>query len=407
MTPDSPLVQGIGNNIAAFRNAANLSQPDLAARINKSVQWLRGVEQGRLYADRLTDLINIANVLDCRLDDLLGRPIDALAPGVKPKVEAVGAVREAIKRTPVVTASGTAPELAEVGSRVAEAWTVWHSSPTAHRVLGGILPALITDVMAAYRGADDRRQAARTLAGAWQVTRQWLHHIPEGELAWVAAERAMSAAREAEDPHLIALGAWALSASYRRAGQQDEATRLCLSAADELKGRIDGANPDHDLLADYGMLHLAASISAAQSDEDGRAWALHRVAEDTARALGARYQAWTAFGRGNVDIHGLALQAELGRSDAVIEYSRRLNIDAVPSVERRTRALIDTARGFASRGDDEAAALVLIDAEKISADEVHHSGLVHEMLRTMVHRDRARSRSHVRGLAQRCGIFAS
>jgi hypothetical protein len=111
----------------------------------------------------------------------------------------------------------------------------------------------------------------------------------------------MNAAREADDPHLIALGAWALSGSYRRAGQQVEATRLCLAAADELEKRIDSSDLQKTLLADYGMLHLAAAISAAQSDEDGRVWALHRVAEDAARALESHYDAWTAFGRGNVD----------------------------------------------------------------------------------------------------------
>lgn len=158
------------------------------------------------------------------------------------------------------------------------------------------------------------------------------------------------------------------------------------------------------MLADYGMLHLAASVSAAQSDEDGRAWALHRVADDAARALGAHYDPWTAFGKTNVDIHGLAISAELGRADTVVEYASRLNIDGMPSVERRAAALINTARGYVRRGDDEAAILVLLDAEKISAEEVRDSTLVRELLRELVYRDRARARTHVRALAQRTGL---
>lgn len=406
MKPES-LLQGIGANISAYRLASGVTQAELASRIGKSVQWVSGVEQGRIHAERLTDLVNIASVLRCRLEDVLGRPVDTLAPGSAPKAEIVSAVREALMRVAVPAVGRDPLPLEQIGPRVAEAWTIWHNSPTAHGVLGGILPALITDANAAYLDTEDRRRGARTLAGAYQVTRQWLHHIPDGDLAWVAAERAMNAAREADDPHLIALGAWALSGSYRRAGQQAEATRLCLNAADELKRRIDADDPQKDLLADYGMLHLSAAISAAQSDEDGRAWALHRVAEETANALGAHYDPWTAFGRGNVDIHGLALEAELGRADAIVEYSRRLNIDEVPSVERRTRALIDTARGFVRRGEDEAAVLVLIDAEKISSDEVHNSGLVAELLREMLHRDRARARSHVHALARRCGLLAA
>ncbi|MEV0898190.1 helix-turn-helix transcriptional regulator [Actinoplanes sp. NPDC049802] len=416
MTPaaTSP-TPGIGAAIATHRRASGLTQAELATRIGKSVQWISAVEQGRKHAERLTDLVSIATVLACTLDDLLGRPVDSLTSGARrvPQAEAIAAVRAVIMRAAVPASQvREVSELEAIGARVADAWSIWHGSPVAHSTLGRLLPSLLDDAIAAYHSAPERRRdAARPLAGAYQITRQWLHHVPDGDLAWVAADRAMSAAREADDPHLIALGAWALSASYRRAGQQDEATRLCLAAADELKvcmdtaGTEDGSNPDPRLLADFGMLHLAAAVSSAQSDDDNRAWALHRVADEAARAIGTSYDPWTAFGRGNVDIHGLALSAELGRADDVIEYSSRLTIDGVPSVERRAAALINTARGYVRRGEDEAAALVLLDAEKVSQEEVHDSTLVRELLRELLHRDRARARTHVLELARRCGLI--
>jgi transcriptional regulator with XRE-family HTH domain len=402
------MIRGIGANVAAHRRAAGVTQQELAARIGKSVQWIRAVEQGHRFADRLTDLLRIAQVVQCTIDDLIGRAIDNLAPGPRPAGEVVAAVREAIMRAAVPQPlKGAVPSSAEVTARVDHAWDIWHGSPTAHSVLGGVLPALIGDAVAAYRADTDRRAAARALSGTYQIARQWLHHIPDGELAWIAADRAMNAAREADDPHLIAVGAWALSASYRRAGQQDEATRLCLAAADDVRPHIDESKPDPVLLADYGILHLAASISAAQSDEDGRAWAFHRVAEQAARVIGNHYQPWTAFGPANVDIHGLAIRAELGRADDVVEYSSRLEIDSMPSVERRTAALINTARGFVRRGEDESAVLVLLDAEKISQEEVRDSTLVRELVRELIYRDRARARPHVRALAQRIGLVSS
>ena len=130
------------------------------------------------------------------------------------------------------------------------------------------------------------------------------------------------------------------------------------------------------------------------------------MANDAARALGVRYDPWTAFGPGNVEIHELALHAELGRADDVVGLAQRLDVDSVPSVERRARVLIDTARGYIRRGEDEAAILVLLDAEKISADEVSHSTLVREMLRELLHRDRARARAHVHALARRISLIA-
>lgn len=403
------LLHGIGANIAAHRRATSITQADLAAQIGKSVQWVSAVEQGRRHADRLTDLLRIAAVVKCTIEDLIGRPIDSLTPGVHPQREDVAAVRNVLLRAavPAPSSAVSPPSLSEIHNRVSSAWTTWHNSPIAHTALGGLLPGLLSDAIAAYNSAENRRAAARILAGTYQITRQWLHHIPDGELAWIAADRAMNTAREADDPHLIALGAWALSAPYRRAGHQDEATRLCLAAADELKPLLDNPASQPKLFAAYGMIHLAGAISAAQSDEDGRAWALHRVANDTAQTLGDRYDPWTVFGLGNVAIHELALHAELGRADAVVDYASRLRIDDVPSVERRARVLIDTARGFVQRGEDEAAILVLLDAEKTSTDEVRHSILVHELLRELLHRDRARARPHVHKLARRVGLIVS
>ena len=343
------------------------------------------------------------------MDGLLGRPVSSLTvPGVHPSPSNAEGVRAVLLRSAIPASSGhPAPDLSEVGQRVAQAWSTWHSSPDAHAVLGGVLPGLLTDALACHEEAEDKRASARVLSGAWQVTRQWLHHLPEGDLAWIAAERAMVAAREADDPQLIALAAWALSAPYRRAGQPDEATRLCLAAGDVIAPLLDTSSPDPGLLAAYGMLHLAAAVSAAQSDEDGRAWALHRVADRAARALGSHYDPWTAFCRANVDIHAVAVHAALGDANAIVDNAARLDLTEMPSPSRRAAALIDIARGFVRRGEDEAAALVLLDAEQTSADRIRHSTLVREMVRELLHRDRARARAHVRGLAQRIGLLAA
>lgn len=410
MTNDADLLRGVGAAIAAHRRAAGVTQLSLAERIGKSVQWVSAVEQGRRHAERLADLVRIATVVGCTVDDLIGRPLDALAPGTGlSQAETVTALREVIMRTagPIPIADPV-PDLADVASRVDDAWTIWHESPSAHRGVGALLPALVADAHAAHASSSDRARSARTLAGAYQITRQWLHHVPSGDLAWVVSDRAAHIAREADDPYLIALSAWALSGPYRRAGHQDEATRLCMVAADEVHTRIDPSNPRKDLLGAYGMLHLAAAVSAAQSDQDGRAWAFHRVAQDTANALGpGYYDPWTKFGAGNVDIHAVAINAELGRPDDVVELSARLNLNSIPSVERRSAALISTARGFVRRGEDESAALVLLDAEQISSDEVHDSTIVRELLRELIIRDRARARPHVHGLARRGGLLAA
>jgi transcriptional regulator with XRE-family HTH domain len=412
MTGDADLLRGVGAAIAAHRRAVGVTQLSLAERIGKSVQWVSAVEQGRRHAERLTDLVRIASAIGCTVDDLIGRPLDGLTPRTDPapaETETAAALRQVIMRSAgPVPVLDPAPDLADVAARVDQAWRVWHESPSAHRAVGAILPALVADAHAARATSSDGVGGARTLAGAYQIARQWLHHVPSGDLAWVVSDRAAHLAREADDPYLIALSAWALSGTYRSAGHQDEATRICLVAADELRARIDPANPRRDLLGAYGMLHLAAAVGAAQSEQDGRAWALHRVAQDTAKTLGRDYyDPWTKFGSGNVDIHAVAMSAVLGRPDDVVELSARLDLNNVPSVERRSSALISVARGLVRRGEDESAVLVLLDAERVSADGVHDSTIVRELLHELIVRDRARARPHVRGLARRGGLLAT
>lgn len=401
------LIEGIGDRVRIYRRAARLEQTQLALLIGKSIPWVSGVENGHVRADRLSDLIAIANACRCNLTDILGGPLDSLTQRPSPRGVQVARVREVIMRTalPIARPSSEPPvSLERVGERVAQAWQTWHSSPTAHDAVGRVLPDLLLDANAAYLSAEDKRRAARTMSGTYQITRLWLHHLPEPDLAWVAAERSVSTAKEADDPHLLALGAWAMSASYRRVGQQEEATRVCLDAADDLQRRL-ANDPTDDLLAAYGMLNLAAAVSSAQSNQAGRAWALHAAAEETARALGQHYDPWTMFGRGNVDIHGLALTAELGDHDAVIDKISQLDLDRVPSVERRSRPYIDAARGYTSRREDFAAVMSLLEAEKISADEVHDSGLVREIVRELLMRDHAQARPYVRALAVRCHLL--
>jgi transcriptional regulator with XRE-family HTH domain len=101
MNESTTLIRGIGTNIAAHRRAADITQADLAARVGRSVQWVSAVEQGRRHADRLTDLLRIATVLRCTLEDLIGRPVDSLAPGMPSRAQSVEAIRAVLLRSAV------------------------------------------------------------------------------------------------------------------------------------------------------------------------------------------------------------------------------------------------------------------------------------------------------------------
>ena len=72
------LLRVIGGNIAARRRAAGITRAGLAEQVGRSVQWVSAVEQGRRHADRLIDLLRIAGVVGCSLEDLVGCSIESL-----------------------------------------------------------------------------------------------------------------------------------------------------------------------------------------------------------------------------------------------------------------------------------------------------------------------------------------
>ncbi len=402
------LTNDVAAGIATYRRAAGLTQSELADRIDKSTSWVSAVEQGSRYAEKLADVMAIAAVLRCRVEDLTRRPVDPLTtPGVQPST-AVDAVRAVILRSPVPSApDGPAESVANVRQQVDQAWALWHGSPTGLSQLGTRLPALLGDALSRHRQAADQRAAAGALSGAWQLAGRWAHHLSEQQLAGIAAERALAAAREADDPHLIALGHWAVAESYGRIGEHAEAVRLCLSASDVLAPSLAAADPSPDLLAAQGMLHLSAAMSTAVCEADGRAWALHRVAEQAAAATGGRYHPWTMFGSGTVDFWAIAIQVGLGDPDAVVDNAAQLDLDAVPSAHRRAVVRINLADGLARRGEDEAAARVLLEAEQTATDKVRTAPQVRDLVRELLRRDRASARTHTLGLARRIGLIAA
>jgi DNA-binding XRE family transcriptional regulator len=78
------LMNDVAAGIATCRRAAGPFQAELAARIDRSTSWVSAVEQGRRYAENLRDVMAIAAVLKCRVEDLTRRPIDPLANPRRP-----------------------------------------------------------------------------------------------------------------------------------------------------------------------------------------------------------------------------------------------------------------------------------------------------------------------------------
>ncbi len=228
-----------GERIQILRERKGLSRPVLAGLVGMSASWLKGIEQGRRLPPRLPVLVKLAEALavgdvavlagtDMDLGGATSVPVASFA---RIPHAAVPAIRDAI-RDPMLSAPDSPVDVEGLAARTDDAWRLWHTSREHRTEVGRILPRLVTDARAAARSAEgaDRRAAQAVLADVCALVQHEIVWASEAELTWTVADRAMTAAQEADTPVALAGAAWTLGMVQRSAGDVDGALSLARDA---------------------------------------------------------------------------------------------------------------------------------------------------------------------------------
>lgn len=389
---------GVGKRIASYRTQRGMTQAVFAGFIGKSVSWVRQVEQGTLHVDKLSLIIDAADILRCRVEDLVGLRTGIIA-GRDGIPQSAAAVRTAVMTWSLPDADPV--PAGDLRSRVADAWGVWHGSRRSYSDVGALLPDLLVDARHAHRA--DPRAAAAALANAYHLARLWLKKVGDYDLAGLCSDRSVALSRQADDPVMLALSAWSVTGVLNASGHPDEGEHVATEAIRVLEPAV---GEDGRLLGLYGQLHLVRAISQARSGQEGAAWGSWDTGDRVARQLGPGWvEPVTCFCEGNVSAHAVAIPAELGQARRAIETAERLDVSGLPSVERRARYFIDVARGYVGQRDDVAAVHMLLRAERESPEELLYSGVCAEMLREMLVRNNAAVRDDLTALSTRVGML--
>jgi transcriptional regulator with XRE-family HTH domain len=369
-----------GQRIKHFRTRRGLSRKVLGDLVGKSAEWVKAVENGRLLPPRLPMLVQLAELL--KVADLA-----ALTGGHSLPVHmftnighpALPAVRDAINWYPFGRDEPPG-NLGELRRRLSMGWIARHASPDHRTVLGGILPGLIRDATYAvhiYEG-NKRREAQAILAEVLNLSQMFLAYQPGTDLLWRVSDRAMVSAHDSGDPLAITGAVWFLVQAQRDAGEWESATTINREA---IRTFADQVSESTDLLAMWGALHFEMAYTASRAGHSGEAWGWWDQADRIAERLPQDYyQPWTSFSRVIMGAHAVTVDVELRHGGEAQRHAVQLEPAAIPSRPRRSRHLIEVARGHYLKRDYHTAVQTLLEAHSTAPETIRYNGYAKAMI---------------------------
>ncbi|MBQ1096350.1 helix-turn-helix domain-containing protein [Streptomyces sp. b94] len=392
----------IGDRIRHYRGGRR--QDAVAGLVGISPDYLSQIERG-LKVPSLPILYALAQELGVPAAALLSEQAPVEAEVADTAEAAVG--RAFLGYGP---ARSTDPVPAAVlRDRVEAAWRSWQTSGTRFTEAAETLPDLVADVEHAVRaaragaGSAERRAVLRAAADLYCLLRSYLRRTGRVDLATIAADRAMRAAEDADDPLRIAAAQWNLGHVLLAAGQPAEAEELALRAAEQVAvARMPG--PEKTAMG--GALQLVAVVGAARR----RRWweARERLTEHAATAARRvpddSNVAWTVFGPTNVALHALSIDMEAGETGEALHTADAIDTSGLPSLEREFTCGLEVAACHSQRRDDAAALLALRDLEALAPEDLARTPLARQLVLTVIRRARAMHARQAEQLAKRIGL---
>lgn len=392
----------IGERIQLYRRRRGLSQRQLAGLIQRSESWLSQVERGVRSVDRLSVLIDIAKILHVKVETLSGQPF-SLAPNGEPDLDGMAAIQEALGAYPALGVTSTPTvRLPDIGRMTTEVHLRYQSADYA--AAARILPSLIksVDTLVVESRGDDRRRALELQSSVYVAAAKLVTKVGNGELAWITADRAATAALHAESPTLGAAAAYQVACAFLKNDRLDEAEHIALATA----AGLDDDSPEG--LSVRGALTLIAAVIAGRRNDRAEATERLQRAQLLADQLGEdANHAWTAFGPTNVAIHRVSAAAELGDAQTAIAQAEFVDVSSMPVglLSRRAQVHIDMAWAYTQRRADAEAVINLMEAERVAPQTLRYNVLVRELLREMLKRERRSATPGLRALAGRAGVL--
>jgi len=389
----------MGARIAAERKLRGLTQHQLASRAHLSLSLLRKVEQGSRPASSAL-LITVAKALGLEHGRLTGQPyysgdqrtdaLHDLIPDLRRELTMYGLPPDEEPETPLL--------MSDLATRVDHCSQLLYAVDYAHA--GALLPVLLQDLRAAsaLTTGPDRVRIMDMLRETYDNAKRVAYDLGYPDLGLLAVSNEERAAAETGDPLAVAVASAVRAWTLTGAGAFDAAYRLLVSTAD----RIDGDTPRRWVV--WGWLNLQAALSTARSGDPARAWEHYAAAERAAAELSMDSDDFRlSFGPTNVAIWGVGLAVEMYDGPAAVARSERVRLPASLPRARAGHHFMDLARGHYYNGDNRGALESLLEARRITPQQVRYNPMARETVYALAQAER-RSTETLRGLAVWMGV---
>ncbi|MEV5279016.1 helix-turn-helix transcriptional regulator [Streptomyces sp. NPDC051994] len=410
MSESLPADLTTGERIQLLRERRGMTRPVLAGLCGRGPDWLKNIEKDKRPLRDHGLLVRLASALKVSdLSVLTGGqsvPVDASARLMLPTASGI---RDVV-RGPLFAPgpSDEPPNVDVLEGRLRAAWRLWHSSRFQRSEVSALLPDLIRDAQTMTRQFEgaERRRAYAVLADVYHLAQQATAYGVEAELYWIIADRGRTAAQDADDPLSLAGAAWAFGNGLRETGYSEEAIRVVEEAAEAVRPQLECGSDE--LRGVFGALHLHAAVTCAREGREGDAWRHWDEADRTADRLPDGYvQEWTVFGRGNTDFHAVSIGVDLRTPGTALNRAESIDLETVPSVERRARVLVELARAQRQRRDQAGALHWMGRAFKSSPETVRYTPSARGLVADLAKDTRGPLKTDALQLAEAVGVLAA
>lgn len=443
---------GLGKRLATFRQAAGLTQAQLADALAYDRSTLAHIERGRGRADErfwqaADDACDANGALlaafhdfeaakaehkhqarqralaeaRAKADWFRGQSTPTAPPAAQgqPPTEAVSGLSvtlDGLRRVVLgrqfddVVASPFTDKAAHAATLEAHRLYQLADYDGAARLLPALLSQLDQVATPNYSASRAERwmrtTAATYIAAAKLATKQ-----ADAGLAWVTADRALRLATDSAHTGLIGAARYQVACALLRAGHEGDAEQVAFDAAEDIASFMGGhSQPKQapEVLSVRGALLLLAAILAARRGSGRDALQYLHLARGLAEQLAVDGNwLWTAFGPTNVGIHEVAVHIDLGDTKRAMQFGASIDTDRLPKVlnGRRSQVHLDLARAAAQQGDDRLAVLHLLEGERVAAQAISRNAAARSLLGELMARERQGATPGLRALATRAEVL--